>query len=66
MTKKFLELIKVYCDVMEEYPGMVQKIEEFRILLRSKEQTNASLEAFAKKLQEENQALTEAMKKRDR
>jgi hypothetical protein len=22
-TKKFLELLKVYCDVMDEYPGLL-------------------------------------------
>ncbi len=36
-TKKFLELLNVYCDVMQEYPGLVQKIEEFRTIVRSKE-----------------------------
>jgi len=36
-TKKFLELLKVYCDVMDEYPGLLQKIGEFRTIARSKE-----------------------------
>ena len=42
-TKKFLELLKVYCDVMDEYPGLLQKIEEFRTIAKSKEQTIVSL-----------------------
>jgi hypothetical protein len=42
-TKQFLDLLNVYCDVMEEYPGLLQKIEEFRAIARSKELTLVSM-----------------------
>jgi len=37
MTKLFLDLVQVYCNVLEEYPGILEKTEGFRLLLVEKE-----------------------------
>ena len=64
-TRKFLELLSVYCDVMQEYPDLLMKLEGLMAIVRSKEQTITSLRQLNEKVTKENEELLEFKKKRE-